>query len=811
MFFTTDGNGDDYILAGHDGGIQRFVGDADVDDLNSAANWEDLNGFGLNISELYNFDIIDEDYKIVTGHQDNHNFSLDVENNNWSNINSAGDGSDVHVDFQDQGRVIYQVNGCFKSTNVSSAIKYGIYGTNEGHVDCGQEFGYLTLSPIDQNRFENENFIVGFKNLYWSDDRGATFTNKTQFDLVNIAQPAITSLSYHPTNKNLVYFARNRVTYGNATLKDSILYKCSNISATNPTFVDLSQPTTDVADNDDLYQAFARSHVSEILTSPQNEVWLSFAGYNNDSENYKIFYSNNGGTSWYNHTYNLPVAPINCMQIDWRNKIMYVGTDFGVYYKYLYSGQWNCFSFGMSSSPVTSLKIDYCNGKIMASTFGRGMFQSDLVTNSQVLPFVSTINQNGGSITFNTDHTFVTDVRISGNTTVNLSGCTWKFTANAKLIVDAGSVLNVDDATLTSLCPNNMWQGVEVRSLNTYISQYDNSNGEPGKIIVKNDSYIENAKIGIAVGHKMHSSHNGGIASVNSTIKNCEIGIAFYKYSATFNGLTLNNRSRISTNNFVTTKDYLDFENSDHPKEFILVSEISGLNIEGNVFENQDPKKFIVDNRGVGIWSENSKLNVVGKCSGGAVYPPICNPASITPNMFKYLSYGVRASSTNSFNTARIDHAVFNSNNRGVYLINQQFSTVTNCSFDPYNFAVLGENGYTDIGNYGIYLHECTDYLITENDFSTAIGVYVYNLNPYPAKTELYKNYFNNPFAGIIAMKENRGVKIQNEYKKYFGHEFRCNTFDDTQFDVTVFDEPGISLTIGAPTPSNKNGKTKCG
>ena len=106
--------------------------------------------------------------------------------------------------------------------------------------------------------------------------------------------------------------------------------------------------------------------------------------------------------------------------------------------------------------------------------------------------------------------------------------------------------------------------------------------------------------------------------------------------------------------------------------------------------------------------------------------------------------YGIRNANINDFYTTRVDYATFDGNIRGIYLINQTAAQVTNSNFDPASLEVLAENSLPVNTAYGVYLHECTDYLITDNNFESYIGPYVYNLNPYAAKTNIYKNYFNS-------------------------------------------------------------------
>lgn len=802
--WTENANGEDVIIVAHDGGLQKFVGNFENDDLNTITNWDRINGIGLNIAEIFNFDF-DENRNIVTGHMHNYSNIYFKETNNWGEYrHGIGDGSGIHADKMEPSRVIVQGNGCFYTENPNGNLFLPtVYdNTFEANKNCGDEYNLMDM-PFSQNSLAPENYLVGVKNLHFSSNRGKGFYGLLSG--ITSETPLITALSYAPNNPNVAYFARNITSPNPSGMK--IFNKIENLSTQNPTVTDLSFPNSANYDNANFIDAFYRGFIREIIVSPNNEnqFWVGFSGYHHPSFNRRVFYSNDGGVNWLDKTHNFPNVPVNCMQIDWKNKIIYAGTDFGVYYKELYANEWDCFSGGLGAGAVNNIKIDYCSNKLVAAVYGRGMWEVDLPNTINVTPIALEINQTQ---TINNNNTFNYDVRIKNNSTLTLQNCTWSFAKGAKLIVEPGSKLILNNATLTSLCPNQMWDGVVINNINGYLKQFDFTNGKPGRMEMKNDAIIENALVGVSVGNKNQKSKNGGIfKAYNSTFKNCEIAVAFYPYKeVSTSGLILKNKSVLQSCTFYTNADYLDFENSTNPHEFIYAQEISGLDIIANTFENKNPTSFSAGGRGFGIWAYDSKLNIIGKCPSNTTYPPTCNPSSVTPNTFKNLFYGIRNASINDFYTTRVDYATFDGNIRGIYLINQTAAQVTNSNFDPASLEVLAENSLPVNTAYGVYLHECTDYLITDNNFESYIGTYVYNLNPYAAKTNIYKNYFNSDRAGIVGIKENRGPfnSIKNDYEERYGFQFQCNEFDRTKYDVFVTDEPGISMMVGSPNSSQE-------
>ena len=64
------------------------------------------------------------------------------------------------------------------------------------------------------------------------------------------------------------------------------------------------------------------------------------------------------------------------------NGDIYVGTDVGVYHKDNSMTDWAPYMNGLPNVVVNELEINYNTQKIVAATFGRGIWESDLNTNS---------------------------------------------------------------------------------------------------------------------------------------------------------------------------------------------------------------------------------------------------------------------------------------------------------------------------------------------------------------------------------------------------------------------------------------------
>ncbi|MEQ9022695.1 MAG: PKD domain-containing protein, partial [Pseudomonadales bacterium] len=161
----------------------------------------------------------------------------------------------------------------------------------------------------------------------------------------------ITSLKISPTNSDYMYISTGYTTYRTTDGGENWV----NISAGLPS-----------------------DYLSYITISEENpeKLWATFSGYNSQN---KVFESSDGGDSWTNISAGLPNLPVNCIvhQRDTDDQL-YVGTDVGVYQKDN-SGTWEPWFSGLPNVIVNELEIHYESEKIVAATYGRGLWSADII------------------------------------------------------------------------------------------------------------------------------------------------------------------------------------------------------------------------------------------------------------------------------------------------------------------------------------------------------------------------------------------------------------------------------------------------
>jgi PKD repeat protein len=175
-------------------------------------------------------------------------------------------------------------------------------------------------------------------------------------------------VEHSSANTNLFYAARS----------DNKLFRSDNCLATNPAWYDLSG----------LLPASGTPSDIESHPADENIVYITLGN--------KVYKSEDKGASWTNITGNLPTITKNTIAF-YRNapEGLYVGTDAGVYYKDETTSEWIQFNSGMpANARVTELEIYYDNDSvsedvIRASTYGRGLWSSDLYQTSPVADFTT--------------------------------------------------------------------------------------------------------------------------------------------------------------------------------------------------------------------------------------------------------------------------------------------------------------------------------------------------------------------------------------------------------------------------------------
>jgi hypothetical protein len=209
--------------------------------------------------------------------------------------------------------------------------------------------------------------------------------------------------------------------------------------------------------------------ITSVLFHPEDHLkaWVTFTGY---EEGVKVWATNDGGDSWYNtdpkgSLQNLPVNDIVYQKGSYDR--LYIATDAGVYTKAGDEEQWNKFC-DFPNAIVTALKINYCNQKLRASTFGRGMWETDLLPGDGTLGtselVIDTMTE------WHVSRGIDRHIRIKKGGTLLLKGdfeniMTLSMPFMGKIILEDDASLILDNAHITHNC-GLKWDGIAIPDTN---------------------------------------------------------------------------------------------------------------------------------------------------------------------------------------------------------------------------------------------------------------------------------------------------------------------------------------------------------
>ena len=328
------------IYSCNDGGLYVSVDNGD--------NWTDISD-GLQISQFYSLGVAQTvQDKVITGAQDNG--TLLKNSIIWDAV-IGGDGMECIIDY------------------TNSNIMYGAlyYGDIRKSTNGGNSFSSIAPAnngawetPYELDKNNPDIIYAGYDEIYKTTDGGNNWniitsnqTNGGKIDEIAVSK----------SNPNVIYFSDN-----------------ANIFS-----------TTDGGSNwNQINNNLPYKYISYIIVHPldPNKVWVTFSGYNSGE---KVYKSINGGNNWVNISGTLPNIPVNCIELDQNDSLetVYIGTDLGVFVSDSTLSDWN--QFNNNSLPnviVTELEIQYQSNKLIAATYGRGLWNINLeITSPPIAEF----------------------------------------------------------------------------------------------------------------------------------------------------------------------------------------------------------------------------------------------------------------------------------------------------------------------------------------------------------------------------------------------------------------------------------------
>lgn len=380
------------------------------------------------------------------------------------------------------------------------------------------------------------------------------------------------------------------------------------------------------------------------------------------------------------------------------------------------------------------------------------------------------------------------DIVVKKGATLTLT-CRLEMVPQASIIVERGGKLIVDGATITSArCGGpeyeGVWQGIQVWGDQTKHQSATDIDGDSyhGKVIVKNDALIENARVAIQAWRPNTWDHGGGIVQIDeSTLRNNWKAVHFGSYTYA------NSLSYAKNSVFETTQDMID---GSTPISFIEGWSIRGIRVYSNIFRNTNPNATSVSQLGKGIYLESAKAIISGLTTG--VVTDYCdeNNSNWQPNVFENLHKAIELvnfgmQQTNGIYTSIVNRNVFKNCIFGVESKGMPAVRIEQ------NRVILGGNPIYHQYNEAISQRSYTGFSITENcieqisqNATHTGGIIVSDVSG--DNNEVYRNYsFDNEHAYLSNGKNRTSSPLPD--MRFRGLQFLCNQNNGTQkYDIAV-------------------------
>ncbi len=332
----------DHIYLGTDGGLS-FSSDG-------GKTFRNLNGPALQLTQFYGLGSSQFNGMISAGAQDNSIMSYIPTEQRWVH-KVLGDGYDVAY------------------SKIKPGTAYGQYNTRLMRMTNNDQVPFSQSLRMAQENSSNRKTIVAHANgdLFFAAQSLYRLPKgeKKWIEHKTILPHKALTMAISPSNPNIIYMSGNW----------SDLIKSSDGGKT------WKNITKDLS-----VDGFKQGNrIQSICISPydENRIFIGFSGmgsYNNlCTESVRVIESRDGGKTWTNISLGLPVFAIQDLQFyEGSYESLFAATDQGVYFRRGTGYKWQRFGQQLPKCLIGELNINYCRGKLIAATYGRGLWEVDL-------------------------------------------------------------------------------------------------------------------------------------------------------------------------------------------------------------------------------------------------------------------------------------------------------------------------------------------------------------------------------------------------------------------------------------------------
>ena len=349
-----------HLLNGNDGGLNLSYDDG--------KNWTKLNDPA--VGQFYSvYADNQKNYNVYGGLQDNgvwvapNNAKM---NKGWKQTGKnpyesimGGDGMQVQVDDRNPDIVYtgYQFGNYYRINRGSGKRTY----IQPKHTLGETPYRFNWQTPIHLSKHNQDILYLGGNKLHRSLNKGALWETISG-DLTtggkkgNVAYGTLTSISESPFQFGLIYVGSD----------DGYLHVTKNGGGS------WTRISNDFPQNLWVSRVIASKHKKE-------RVYVTLNGYRFDDFTSYVYVSDDYGQTWKSISANLPMSPVNVVKEDPENeKLLYVGTDNGVYVSLNSGVSWEVFRKNIPNVAVHDLVIQPTAKHLIVGTHGRSLYKADI-------------------------------------------------------------------------------------------------------------------------------------------------------------------------------------------------------------------------------------------------------------------------------------------------------------------------------------------------------------------------------------------------------------------------------------------------
>src|SRR5690348_9061629 len=387
-----DPNDSASVLIGNDGGVWFSPdrgGRPNASDPLSAADWQDFNGGGLQISQFTSIQTNPTlSFRLWYGAQDNGTGRKSAASNTWFDL-ASGDGGMVQVDPTD----FHYVYGTYFAPP-TSVYRFtdggGSFFSNQfirGGIDINDRSEFYAPLVLNQNN-PNQLFIGTFR-LYRTDNPKAPAASDVHWSTIS---PDLTSGCTGPAPNGARNCTLSAIGVGGGSAvytgaQDGFVYFSPNgQTSLTPTWIRIDPHSSGGSDKHSL----PNRPVAGIAVDRSNYriAYFAYDGFSASTPHQPghVYKTTDAGGSFTDISGDLPDAPVNGIVLDPSfPNTLYAATDVGPMVTYNGGAHWQPLGTGFPVVAVNQISLDSFNGILAAGSHGRGGWRMTTASHNPAL------------------------------------------------------------------------------------------------------------------------------------------------------------------------------------------------------------------------------------------------------------------------------------------------------------------------------------------------------------------------------------------------------------------------------------------